>query len=44
MEADQILMMENGRIVDRGTHEELLSRNEEYRMLYETQEGDKKNA
>ncbi len=35
--ADQILIIDNGRIIDRGTHEELLERNEGYRMLYETQ-------
>ncbi len=37
MDADMILMMDNGRIADAGTHEELLSRNEAYRDLYETQ-------
>lgn len=35
--ADQIIMMDNGRIEDVGTHEELLGRNESYRTLYETQ-------
>ncbi|MBP0968626.1 MAG: ABC transporter ATP-binding protein [Oscillospiraceae bacterium] len=37
MEADQILMMENGRIVSHGTHEELLQISEAYRDLYESQ-------
>ena len=37
MDADLIIMMDNGRIADSGTHEELLSRNEAYRDLYETQ-------
>ena len=37
MDADLIIMMDNGRIADSGTHEELLARNEAYRDLYETQ-------
>ena len=37
MEADQILMMENGRIAAHGTHEELLKTSEAYRDLYESQ-------
>jgi len=37
-EADQILVMDNGRITDRGTHEELMERNAIYRDLYETQQ------
>ncbi|MCI0837539.1 MAG: ABC transporter ATP-binding protein [Chloroflexi bacterium] len=35
--ADQILVMENGRISDRGTNEELLVRSTLYRRLYEEQ-------
>lgn len=35
--ADQILVMENGRITDRGTNDELLERSELYRRLYEEQ-------
>ena len=35
--ADQILVMENGRISDRGTNEELLARSTLYRRLYEEQ-------
>jgi len=35
--ADQILVMENGRIVERGTHTELLSQPGAYRKLYEHQ-------
>lgn len=35
--ADQILVMENGRISDRGTNEELLQRSSLYRRLYEEQ-------
>lgn len=36
-DADMIIMMDNGRIDDIGTHAELLERNESYRNLYETQ-------
>ena len=35
---DQILVMDEGRIVDRGTHEELLSREGLYKDLYEKQQ------
>ena len=35
--ADQILVMEAGRIVERGTHSELLSQAGSYRKLYEHQ-------
>ena len=35
--ADQILVMDSGRIVERGTHTELLSRDGPYRKLYEQQ-------
>lgn len=37
MDADQIIMLDNGRIADAGTHDELLARNADYRDLYETQ-------
>jgi len=37
MEADQILMMEDGQVVSRGTHDELLVSSEAYRDLYESQ-------
>ncbi len=37
MEADQIIVMNNGRVQDVGTHSELLERNADYRDLYETQ-------
>ncbi|MDP3720557.1 MAG: ABC transporter ATP-binding protein [Acidobacteriota bacterium] len=35
--ADQILVMEGGEIVERGTHEELLERDGRYRQLYDKQ-------
>jgi ATP-binding cassette, subfamily B, bacterial len=35
--ADQILVINHGQVVERGTHEELLSRNGEYADLYRTQ-------
>ena len=37
--ADQILVMDDGRIVERGTHGELLKLNGLYRRLYERQQG-----
>jgi ATP-binding cassette subfamily B protein len=35
--ADQILVVERGRIVERGTHEELLAAGGRYTELYRTQ-------
>jgi ABC-type multidrug transport system fused ATPase/permease subunit len=35
--ADQILVLEAGQIVERGTHDELLTRNGRYRQLYDKQ-------
>ncbi len=35
--ADRIIVMDNGRVDDFGTHEELLSRNKIYREVYESQ-------
>ena len=37
MDADMILIMDNGRIVDRGSHDELLARSPIYREIYEQQ-------
>lgn len=37
MDADQILVMEDGRIIDRGTHEELLETSETYQEIVSTQ-------
>jgi ABC-type multidrug transport system fused ATPase/permease subunit len=37
--ADVILVVEDGRIVERGTHEQLLARGGRYAELYETQFG-----
>ena len=36
-EADMILVMESGRIVEQGTHEELLAANGIYREVYDSQ-------
>ena len=45
MDADMILIMDNGKIVDRGTHDELLKRSEIYREIYEQQtNGGEENA
>ena len=35
--ADQIIVIEHGRIVERGTHDELFARDGEYRKLYDLQ-------
>jgi subfamily B ATP-binding cassette protein MsbA len=35
--ADQILVLEHGEIVERGTHQELLQRGGRYRQLYDRQ-------
>src|SRR4029079_4692235 len=35
--ADQILVLEHGEIVERGTHDELLARGGRYRQLYDKQ-------
>ena len=37
MHADQILFVENGTIVERGTHDELLALGGRYRALYDLQ-------
>ncbi len=37
--ADRVIVLENGRIVDEGTHEELLRRSTPYRKLWATEEG-----
>ena len=42
--ADQILVVENGRIVERGTHEELLAAGKLYAELYRTQFAEKDNS
>ena len=42
--ADQILVVEHGRIVEQGTHFELLAKRGRYAELYETQFGDQERA
>lgn len=37
--ADRIVMLENGRIVEQGTHEELLARNGKYAQMWRVQAG-----
>ena len=37
IKADQLLLIDDGRIVERGTHEELVARGEMYQRLFETQ-------
>ena len=37
MEADKIIVMDDGVITGIGTHEELLSSNEEYKEIYTSQ-------
>lgn len=37
IEADKILVLENGRLVGEGTHDELMKSNEEYRDIYYSQ-------
>ena len=39
MDADRIIVMDDGKIDDFGTHEELMGRNEIYRDIYEQQTG-----
>ncbi len=42
IDADQILVMDNGRIVERGTHQELLAEKGQYAHLWELQQEQKK--
>ena len=37
MNADQIIVMDQGKIVEHGTHEELLAQNGVYRRIYDLQ-------
>ncbi len=37
IKADQLLLIDDGRIVERGTHEELVARGQTYQKLFETQ-------
>lgn len=37
--ADQILVLDQGRLIGQGTHKELVATNEVYREIYETQKG-----
>ncbi|HEX4900471.1 MAG TPA: ABC transporter transmembrane domain-containing protein, partial [Pyrinomonadaceae bacterium] len=42
--ADKIVVMEAGRIIETGSHEELLARGGQYRKLYELQFADEENS
>ena len=44
LDADKIIIMDNGRIQDVGTHDELMARNEVYQALVSVQLGGKENA
>jgi ATP-binding cassette subfamily B protein len=37
--ADRIIMLENGQIVEQGTHQELLDRNGKYAQMWKVQAG-----
>jgi ATP-binding cassette subfamily B protein len=37
MHADKILFIEDGRVIERGTHDELLAKGGRYRALYDLQ-------
>jgi ABC-type multidrug transport system fused ATPase/permease subunit len=37
MNSDMIIVLEEGQILDKGTHDELLKRCQRYRYLYELQ-------
>lgn len=38
--ADRIMVIERGRVLDQGTHQELLGRCKTYRALYEAESGE----
>jgi ATP-binding cassette, subfamily B, heavy metal transporter len=42
-DADQIIVLEQGKIVERGRHEELLARNGRYAMMWERQSAEEEN-
>jgi len=43
LDADQIVVMDNGRVVDCGTHEELVANSRPYNVLYNAQFNKPKN-
>ena len=44
MHADLILVLDDGRVIGAGTHEELMQSCEEYRLIAHTQMGDGREA
>jgi ABC-type multidrug transport system fused ATPase/permease subunit len=42
--ADQIIVLEKGRVIESGTHEDLLQRGEAYSRLYQAQFGQNDNG
>ena len=44
MDADEIIVMSDGRITGIGTHDELIRSNEEYREIYISQTGKEVDA
>lgn len=43
MEADKILLLEDGRLIEEGTHEELLEHSSLYKAIYKSQYGEEAN-
>jgi ABC-type multidrug transport system fused ATPase/permease subunit len=42
--ADQVIVLEQGRVIESGTHQELLEHGQVYARLYQTQFGKDKNG
>ena len=44
MDADQIIVMDDGKITGIGTHDQLMASNKEYQEIYESQMGGKQEV